>query len=140
MYLGGRQVEEVGTPPMNQPSSPKFDAKATRKHVAAALASRNCNVPWQSPNSRGRKGPAEDPGRVQARGGREVRTRVLHHQLRREECLGLSLRRMGADRREVVAAFNLQSHQKEVPGPNELLRPAGGDGWAGAPLGAAVAA
>src|SRR5438270_14017334 len=99
---------------MNQPSSPQFDAKATRKHVAAALTSRTFNVPWQSPNSRGRKGPAEDPGRVQARGGREVRTTVLHHQLRREECLRLSLRRMGADRREVVAAFHVQPHQTEA--------------------------
>src|SRR5437899_8321906 len=82
-------------------------------------------VSWQSPNPRGRKGTAQGAGRVQARGGRKIRQSVLHHQLRREECLGLSLRGVAADRGEAGRPLHLQSHQEEVPEPHELLRAGG---------------
>src|SRR5215469_6869495 len=125
---------------MKQIFPAEFDRKATKTDAAAALTSLICNVPRQSPNTCGRKGSAQGSGRIQARGGRKIRTTVLHNQSRREECPGLSLRRMGEDRGEVVAAFHLQSHQEEVPGPYQLLRSAGGDGWTGSIADSAVAA
>src|SRR5438067_957270 len=98
------------------------------------------HVSRQSPNARRRKGPFEGPCRIQARCGREVRRPVLHNQPRWEECLGLSLRGVGADRGKAFTALHLQSDQKEVPEPDELLRSTGGDRRARAAADPAIAA
>src|SRR5438128_7511423 len=93
-------------------------------------------VSRQSPNTRRRQRTAQGPGRIQARGGRKVRQSVLHHQPRWQECLGVSLRGVAAHRGKTSAPLHLQSHQEEVPEPDQLLRSGGGDGWTGTPAGA----
>src|SRR6266496_1127074 len=98
------------------------------------------NVSRQSPNSRGRKRTAQGPRGIQARARREVRSAILHHELRREGCSSVSLRGMGADRAEAGRALHFQSDEEKVSRPNELLGPASGDGRPGAALDAATAA
>src|SRR5690348_16201212 len=98
------------------------------------------HVSRQSPNSRGRKRTAQGPRGIQARDRREVRSAILHHELRREGCSSLSLRGMGADRAEVGGAVHLQSYEEEVSRSHELLGSAGGNGRPGPALDATVVA
>src|SRR5579864_3541181 len=79
------------------------------------------HVSRQSPNSRGRKRTAQDSSRVQASARREIRSAILHHELRREGCSSVSLRGMGADRAEAGRALHFQSHEEEISRSHELL-------------------
>src|SRR5215472_9685131 len=98
------------------------------------------HVSRQSPNSRGRKRTAQDSSRVQASARREIRSAILHHELRREGCTSVSLRRMGADRAETGKALHFQSYEEEVSRSHELLGSAGGNGRARPAVDAAIAA
>src|SRR5580658_3920469 len=98
------------------------------------------HVSRQSPNSRRRKGTVKGPGGIQAGDRREVWTAILHHESGWEGCSSVSLRGMGADRAEAGRALHFQSYEEEVPGPSELLRAAGGDGWARSAADAAIVA
>jgi hypothetical protein len=89
------------------------------------------HVSRQSPNTRRRKRASQGAGGVQAGDRREIRPTILYHQLGRQSCSSLSLRRVGADRAEACGIVDLQSHQEEISRPCELLGPAGGNGRPG---------
>src|SRR5215468_562004 len=86
-------------------------AAAIRKHVSR-----------QPSNSRGRKGTPQGALGIQASHRREVRDAILHHQPGWKGCSSVSLRGVAADRREAVAALELQSHEEKVSQPHQLLR------------------
>src|SRR5262249_15980025 len=81
-----------------------LDAKSGRLGMT-----KNPHVSRQSPNSHRRKRTAQGPCRVQAGDRREIWAAILHHEFGRENCPGLSLRGMGADRAEAGGALNLQT-------------------------------
>src|SRR5579859_1553917 len=89
------------------------------------------HVPWKLSNPRGRKGAPQGARRLQASDRREVRHAVLHHESGRQGSTDLSVRRLASHRTETAQASQLQSHEKEVPQPHELLRTTSGDGRAG---------
>src|SRR5437868_11982882 len=148
--VGGHRVEQKGSPkpvtsfkpengrrivaqtPKSTSSTSLYVAATITPAVAAEaakflVASEGEHVPRKSSSTSGRKGTHQDPRGIQAHCRRTLRHAILHHQFRRQGCSSLSLRRMANDRRETDAPAQLQSHQEEVSGPGELLRPAGGD-------------
>src|SRR5690242_15891190 len=98
--------------------------------IAGAVA-RKRNVPRKSPNSSGRERATQSPCGIQAPDRREVRRAILHHFAGWEGCTSLSLRGVAADRAEAGQSLELQSNEEKVSEPYELLRPGGGDRWAG---------
>src|ERR1035437_1791428 len=98
------------------------------------------HVSRQSSNPGRRERTPQSPGRVQAGDRREIQSAILHHKSGWEGCSSVSLRGMGADRAEAGRALQFQSYEEKISGPDELLRAAGGDGWAGTVVAAAVAA
>src|ERR1700726_1512093 len=138
--VGNRPKSTTNSP--NRPSLTELCAAFTSLVAVAVHIVVNTgieHVSRQSPNSRRRKGTAQDPRRVQARDRRKVRTAILHHKSGWEGCSSVSLRGVGADRAEVGRALHFQSDEEKVSRPGELLRANGGNGWAGAAPGAATA-
>src|SRR5215467_5149173 len=134
---GAEIVEPVGIRPNRSTNSPN---RTVLTEFFATFAPFKRHVSRQSSNPGRREGPSEGSGRVQAGDRREIRAAILHHKSRWEGCSSVSLRGVGADRAEVGGALQFQSHEEEVSGSDELLRAAGGNGWAGPVAAAAVVA
>src|SRR5689334_9882560 len=98
--------------------------------LAGAIARKN-NVSRQPSNSGRRERTFKGPRGIQASDRREVRHAILHHIARWEGCSSVSLRGVAADRGEAGKALQFQSDEEKVFEPYQLLRPAGGDRWAG---------
>jgi len=71
------------------------------------------HVSRKSPNARRRKGTVEDPGGIQARDRREIRSEILHHKSGRKYCSNISLRGMERIEQKLAALSTYNPTKKK---------------------------
>src|SRR3954466_3813366 len=121
-------------------TEPEIKLELTVFASLAVVAVRKNNVSRQPSNSGRREGTFKGPRGIQAPDRREVRHAILHHIARWEGCSSVSLRGVAADGGEAGKALQFQSDEEKVFEPYQLLRPVGGNRWAGPGADTGVAA